>query len=79
MTDDSVGVDLCGVITYTIEPVSYTENKVTPLVSVQGTTITLHPTAVFAKGIYTLKIVGKLPNYPSIKLEKQFQVEVTIC
>ena len=50
---DSLGTELCGTIQYIIEPVSYIESDANPLVTVDGTTLTLGPySRVLTRRVY---------------------------
>ena len=65
--DDSIGTNLCGPISYQIQPVSYTESNSQPLVIQNDTILKLQPSSEFAAGYYTLILVGTLVQYPNIR------------
>lgn len=70
---------MCGQIEYSVRAVSYTENTVTPLVVLQGTSIILQPSPAFSPGVYVLQLVGTLVDYPHIAGAERFTVKVTDC
>ena len=79
VTDDSIGTNLCGPISYQIVPVSYTESSYQPLVVQNETILKLQPSTEFAAGFYYLKLIGSLVQYPSIVAVQPFQVMVSDC
>lgn len=70
---------MCGQIDYTLRPLSYEENPVTPLVVLDGPMIVMAPSPAFSPGTYELELVGTLRDYPDISGAEKFEVVVTDC